>query len=171
MIKYLIGAIVGALLVGVGGWVYLNYFGGWEYGISKREATLVSQGEWPPLPAPLKPIEKIDWVIEEANSGTTDPNDPKKYQQSISMNLVFTDTTNHLYYIGKEYGCSVAGAARSASLESGQKLLSTLSCGVESGTLFVVYTEQGELVVEKQVESLRDGAISKTVVQEINMFR
>ncbi len=112
-----------------------------------------------------KTVQKINWNIEMANPNITNPDDNKKYEQAISVDVTSSDNTTKRYSLGTAYGCT---GSTVQSTENGKAVLGKINCYFAlSGVRFVAYTQNGRFVVERGDESARDGSVKTTVLLQI----
>ncbi len=111
-------------------------------------------------------VQKINWNIEMANPNITNPDDNKKYEQAISVDVTFADNSTKRYSMGTAYGCT---GSTVQSTENGKTVLGRINCYYAlSGVRFVAYTQNGRFVVERGDESARDGSVKTTVLLQQN---
>jgi hypothetical protein len=111
----------------------------------------------------LPEITKVSWRIEPANPGAADSY--KKDEQRIFIDVIRADNSVRGYDLGTSFGCT--GSTDVSSQDKGRVLGQVHCYYALSGVSFLAYTRDGTFIVEKGVESARDGSIQKTVVLEI----
>jgi hypothetical protein len=154
----LIGAVV--VLLGIGGWVFFNQ--------TSVTPMITEQSAQNPA-APQSPsktsssVEYINWHIERANPEAVEGY--QKDEQAIFVDTTFTDGRTQRYSVGKASGCT---SSTEASSDGHEMVLGYVTCYYAlSGVNFLAIRRDGRLVIEKQIESARDGSIESTAVLEI----
>lgn len=109
-----------------------------------------------------KAVQKISWNIEKANPNITDDNDYRKFEQAISVDATFSDSTTQRYNLGTAYGCT---GSTIQSIENGKTVLGKIHCYyalTDAG--FVAYTYNGKFIVERNEQSAKDGSVNTTTL-------
>ena len=162
MNKYiLIGAVI--VVIGVGGWLYTHQTQTLiSPSVAGQPTSTATQNTDTQQPIKTNPtVEKISWHTEMANPAITNADDFHKYEQVISIDITFSDKSTKRYNLGNAYGCSETTIAKLSEL-------GRMKCNFsDSSSGFVAYLQSGRLVVKKEVESARDGSLTKTIVLEI----
>lgn len=97
--------------------------------------------------SPNTRVEKVNWIIEMTDPTIMDANDPKKYQQTITAEITFADTSTKRYSVGTAYGCT---DSKVVATQGSKKTLGHVNCYMAaSGTGFIAYQENGRFIVER----------------------
>lgn len=162
MNKYFLLSVAVIVILGIGGWAYFNQKSTSSATSATTELPNAVENNNDQKPAQKKStVEKIAWLLEMTNPSITDPNDPRKYEQTVSIDVTFANKSTKHYLIGKAYGCDATNVAQEG--EVGRMKCYFALTGVD----FVAYTKGTQFVVERHAESARDGSIQKTIVLEI----
>lgn len=157
-----VGALV-AIIIG------LAVLGGGAYFVTNKKAPVLPP---PPIMAPEsqsgtpavaeKSVASIDWHIELASPSITNPDDYKKYEQAIAIDVTFTDKSTKRYDLGTSYGCT---GTKKEAMEDGKKVFGQVLCYMAaSGVDFVAYQEGTQFIVERIDEDASGRTSGKTSV-------
>lgn len=109
-----------------------------------------------------KSVASIDWHIELASPSITNPDDYKKYEQAIAIDVTFTDKSTKRYDLGTSYGCT---GTKKEAMEDGKKVFGQVLCYfAASGVDFVAYQEGTQFIVERIDEDASGRTSGKTSV-------